>query len=57
MVARVRNPLSKAYIQQQKWLFAVLTCPLVAFFWQTYLHPRIIIATKQGNHYICLNYI
>jgi len=43
----LKNPLMRAYIGLQGYLFAPLSCLLVSLGWQWYLHPRHSIRTKN----------
>lgn len=40
-------PIIRNWISVQRYLFAPITCSLVALYWQLYLHPRHIIRTKR----------
>lgn len=40
--------IARGFLANQKNLFAPVICPLVAFFWQLYLHPRH--AFRTGNY-------
>jgi acyl-CoA 6-desaturase (Delta-6 desaturase) len=46
--AKVKNPVIKAWLRMQAVLFIPITCSLVAFFWQIFLHPRHMIRTKRN---------
>lgn len=57
-IAQSRS-FARTFLQNQKTLFTPIVCPLVAFFWQLYLHPRHSLRT--GNYielfWIGLRYI
>ncbi|EPY43623.1 fatty acid desaturase 1 (delta-5 desaturase) [Angomonas deanei] len=48
------HPIIRRWISVQRYLFAPLTCSLVALFWQLYLHPRHIIRTKRYTEAISI---
>ena len=43
-----RRDFARTFLKSQKQLFTPIICPLVAFFWQLYLHPRHSLRT--GNY-------
>lgn len=44
---RVKSPILKLWLRYQAYLFAPVSCLLVALGWQYYLHPRHILRTKR----------
>lgn len=46
-IRAAKSPFTKAWLSMQAFLFAPVTCLLVAFSWQFILHPRFIFRTKQ----------
>jgi len=48
IASQARSPVLKAWLRAQAVLFVPLSCLLVAFGWQVFLHPRHALRTKRG---------
>jgi fatty acid desaturase len=49
--AKVKNPVIKAWLRMQAYLFIPVTCALVCLGWQFFLHPRYMLRTKKYEEF------
>ncbi len=49
-----KSPFMRVWLPLQHYLFPVVTCSLVALFWQLYLHPRHMVRTKRVTEMVAV---
>jgi fatty acid desaturase len=49
--AKVKNPVIKAWLRIQSYLFIPVTCCLVCLGWQFFLHPRYMMRTSKYDEF------